>query len=105
MENLSKEALLLIAIELNLPGLLQFWSTNSRRNDLISKRNDICNSKWKNKFPNYVSSLKQSTSRETYILLYKLTILKNKLNFNGSIEHLYNGRELIYKNYTYIKMR
>ena len=94
MENLTKDALFLIAIELNLPGLLQFCATNSRINDLICKRNDIWNYKLKNRFPNYPESLKQSTSRKTYTLLYKLNVLKEKLNLTDSIKDLYNRKYL-----------
>ena len=90
MEKLSKDALFSIAIELNMPELLQFCATNSRINNLICKRNDIWNYKLKNEFLNYDESLKQFTSRETYVLLYKLIVLKEKLKILHSIKNLYN---------------
>ena len=86
MKKLSKDALFSIAIELNLPDLLR---SSSRINNLICKRNDIWNYKLKN---NHHESLKQSTPRETYTLLYKLTVLKEKLKLTYSIVDLYNRK-------------
>ena len=88
MELLDKVALFNIAIELDLPNLLTFCSTNKRINNLICKRNEI----WKYKLKEFPESIEfkenyKFSDKELYILLYNLKILKDKLELK--IIHFY----------------
>ena len=92
MKRVSKDVLFSIAMQMDLPNLLRFCSSSKNINELICQRNDIWYQKIHNEFPKYSESLKQKTPRETYILLYKLSILIQKLNLNFSMEKLYNSK-------------
>ena len=88
MENLPKDVLFSLALEMNLPELLAFCTSNKRINNLVCKRNDIWYRKLKDEFPNYDVSLKRSTPRETYTLLYKLSVVKEKFKLKQSLKQL-----------------
>ena len=71
MENLTKDVLFRLALELNLPDLLHFCSSSSRINRLVCERNDIWYAKLNSEFPNY--QMLKPSSKDNYRLLYELT--------------------------------
>ena len=94
MENLDKVALFNIAIELDLPNLLNFCQSSKKINNLICKRNEIWNYKLK-EFPEKIEFEKYNFSdKELYILLYNLKSLKEKLKLSESLFDLYNLEKL-----------
>ena len=106
MENLTRDALFMIAIKLDLPSLLNFCSSHSRINNLIYKRDNIWQYKldkeFKNELPDFVSLNKNS--RDLYNLLYSLKILKEFFKLNVTLKELFNRKklDLNYKNLTKI---
>ena len=94
MENLSKDELMLIAIEFDLPDLLRFCSSSKRINDKICGQNDIWIYKLNREFsPEEIKELRQKTHRETYTLLYQLRQLQEIPIFKKySLIDLYNRK-------------
>ena len=89
MENLSKDILFRLALELNLPELLKLCSTNKRINSLICERPDIWYAKLNAEFPGY--QMLKPNPKDNYRLLYELSILREKLKINNkTIYELYN---------------
>ena len=80
MDKLNKDELFSIAIELNLPELLNFCSSSKRINNFICRRNDVWNYKLKRDFNRYIDEIK-GTPREKYTLLYSLKSLVSPRSF------------------------
>jgi len=92
INELPKDALFSLGLQLNLPDLLSFCNSQPRIDRLVCQQNDIWNAKLNREFPNYNSMFQKDTPRETYTLLYDLTNLKNKIK--DSIEKLYQRKNL-----------
>ena len=92
MENLPKDVLFRLALELNLPELLKLCATNKRINSLVCERNDIWYYKLNSEFPGY--QMLKPTPKDNYRLLYELTQLKQKLDLKEDIYELYKLQEL-----------
>ena len=85
LSNLSKDELFSIAMKLDLQSLLKFSLVNKRINEKIS---DV----WKHKIQKFSdnSTFNVQNDKSKYILLYCLTILKQKLKINKDIYEIYN---------------
>ena len=94
INELPKDALFSLGLQLNLPDLLNFCSSHPRIDRLVCQQNDIWNVKLNREFPNYNSMFRKDTPRQTYTLLYDLTNLKNKLGLKESIEEIYQMKRL-----------
>jgi len=100
MDKLNKDELFSIAIELNLPELLNFCSSSKRINEFICKRNDVWNYKLKRDFDKYIDEIK-GTPREKYTFLYSLKSLVSPRSFHYIVTtlELYKPDYMHYKPY------
>lgn len=102
MEDLDKDRLFLIAVELNLPSLLNFCASNTKIQKKICNRPDIWIYKLKSDF-NYIIGVKDTQrhiEKEIYKILYEWhlniwavnnAIVKAiKLNSLDVVKHIYN---------------
>lgn len=80
LSDLSKDELFSIAMKLDLQSLLKFSLVNKRINEKISNV-------WKHKIQKFSdhSNFDLQYGKNKYILLYCLTILKQKLKINKNI--------------------
>ena len=100
MDALSKDALFKIAIDLSPSDLLSFCAASTKIDSLICRRNDIWNHKLEKDFPNLNNNannwknlniaMSSKSVKDKYILLYNLTVLKEKLKLKEDIEQLYS---------------
>ena len=91
MEHLNTNELFSIAIMLDLPDLLSLCKSSNRINQLICQRNDIWFYKLNKEFPNF-------ELYKTPKFTYELNLLKLQLNYEHSIEQLYNTNILYLDN-------
>ena len=91
MDILDRDELFQIALELDLPSLFAFCSTN-RKNKTVCERDEFWRAKLRKDFPGYNIAGKP---RESYSLLYSLNILKNKLDLRGNLVDIYKMTNLI----------
>ena len=115
LTQLSKDELFLIAMKLDYPSLLKFSMCNKRIYDKIYANENVWNGKLK-EFPDYLNpkydekiydinvpnvwrkrespglipDYRNKNKREIYILLYRLTILKEVLKTKNNIYDFYN---------------
>ena len=83
MENFNPDELFLIAIELDMPSLLEFCASNSRFNNLICNRDKIWEYKLEKEFKNEMS-------KEVKLNNEKLNNeIKNFSSLNKSPRNLY----------------
>ena len=94
MDKLNKDELFLIAIELNLPELLNFCESSKKINKLICKKNDIWLYKLNKDYPNYKDFNIDKSYRKIYKTLYGLEKFKQKIKFKYSLLELYESTEL-----------
>ena len=112
MQTLSSDALFALAIQLELPELLQFCSTSKKINDNVCKKDNIWYYKLNTEFPNWrelkadkiiknpktlESITEMKTAKDTYLLLYWYNIfriLKEKLKIREDIYKIYFIKEL-----------
>jgi Leucine-rich repeat (LRR) protein len=101
MDKLGKDTLFLIGLELDLPDLLRFCSSNTKINNLICKKDYIWLNMLKRDFKNYKNynllNMEDVSPKALYILLYNLKRFKNflkEINFGLSKEEIYNLREI-----------
>ncbi len=94
MNYISKDILFLLALQLDLPDMMNFCRINKRIYNSIYQKNYIWNWKLKEEFPNCNDSLLQKTPKNTYILIYNLRSLICKFNLNYSTEELYFSKIL-----------
>ena len=82
MEKLNRDELFRLAIEMDLPSLINFCNSNKRINDLVCKRKDIWLYKLNKEFPQY-KTLESKNFKKLYQELYDI----NKYVKSGS-KHL-----------------
>ena len=102
MNKLSKDALFMIALELDLPDLLNFCKSYEKIDKLVCQRNEIWLHKLK-EFPNWKEFNIDKDLKDIYETLYDLKVVKEFLKDipkyrNYSLLELYNLRELELKN-------
>ena len=87
MNKLNKDDLILIAIQLDLPDLLNFCKTSTKVDEKVCKNKYFWMRKLKEDYPN-------SEIVENYELTYKLNYLKKKFDYKGTISQLYDLKQL-----------
>jgi len=98
MNKLSKDVLFMIALELDLPDLLNFCKSDEIIDKLVCQKNDIWYYKLK-EFPNWKEFKIEKDLKGIYETLYGLKVVQNFLKdipkYNKySLLELYNLREL-----------
>ena len=89
MNDASKDVLFTIAMDLDLPSLLRWCQSSARIN------RDVCNNEnvWRNKlvrdYPDYQIFNLDKSLRETYVLLYQLSFIKNLLKTKESLYDIF----------------
>ena len=78
MEKLNKDELFLLAIELDLPSLLNFCLTSKRFNEVICKKESFWVNKLDRDYSNYKENFNDKTPREKYTLIYQKIILSTR---------------------------
>ena len=94
--DLPVDVIALVALDLDLPNILSLCESNVKFNRAVCKKESFWLNKLLKDFPDY-KKLKESfsgTFRESYKLLYNLTILKEKLNLNETIYEIYEMKTL-----------
>ena len=94
LNNLSPDALFLIAVNFDYPELLQFCSSSKRINDLICRRDRIWLHRLERDYPNWRDFKIDKSPRDTYKVLYGLTVLKDKLGLDYGLLDLFNLQDL-----------
>ncbi len=89
MEKLNRDELFLLAIEMDLPDLLNFCRISKRINDLVCKRNDIWLYKLNKEFPQY-KSLEYRSFKKLYQELYDINIYVKTGSNNFNLYEIYN---------------
>ena len=108
MENFPKDVLYSIALELNLPDLINFCKSHDRIDDLVCKKDSIWITKLNQDFPDWKSFNLDKNYQEIYTFLYDLRIVQNfleeklRLPKKYSLLKLYNLEEL-YLSYNQLK--
>jgi hypothetical protein len=85
METASKDVLFTIAMDLDLPDLLRWCSSNSRINRDVCQNKDVWRSKLLKDYPNFQKFELDRSLKENYVFLYQLTYIKKLLNINESL--------------------
>ena len=98
MENASKDVLFTIAMNLDLPNLLKWCSSNSKIHRNVCQNDDVWRSKLLKDYPNEYSdyqkfNLKKSL-RETYVFLYQLSYIKKLIGTNESLFEIFLKKEI-----------
>ena len=94
METSSKDVLFTIALNLDLPSLLKWCSSNSRINKNVCQNDNVWRSKLLNDYPDFQNFHLNKSLRETYIFLYQLSQIKKLLNSNESLYDIFQRKEL-----------
>jgi Leucine-rich repeat (LRR) protein len=94
MENASKDVLFTIALNLDLPSILKWCSSNSRINRYICQNNSFWRSKLLKDYPDYQKFDLNRSLKETYVFLYQLSYIRELLDTNDSIADIFLKQEL-----------
>jgi hypothetical protein len=94
MENLPKDILFQLSLELDLPNLLNLCKTNRLLNEKVCNNENIWLSKLNKDFPLHNNLNIQINFKNKYKLLYDLHKLRNKLKFKRSVYELFNSEKL-----------
>lgn len=90
MDLLTKDEFFLLAIQMDLPELLNFCKSSKKINEKICKRDEIWYFKLNKEFPEWRRlNVENKTIREIYHFLYQLNSGKNKAKIEGSVYDLY----------------
>jgi Leucine-rich repeat (LRR) protein len=90
METVSKDVLFTIAMNLELPELLKWCSSNSRiQKDVCNNDNNVWRSKLLKDFPDYSKFNLKRSLRETYVFMYQLSYIKKLLNTEESLYDIF----------------
>ena len=94
IETLPKDVLFTLALELDLPSLMNWCQTNAKINDKVCNNSDIWQRKLLNDYPDYKKFNLQKPLKEIYKFLYQLSALKNALRTKESLYDIYLKKEL-----------
>jgi Leucine-rich repeat (LRR) protein len=94
MENASKDVLFTIALNLDLPSILKWCSSNSRINRYICQNDNFWRSKLLKDYPDYQKFDLNRSLKETYVFLYQLFYIRRVLDTNDSITDIFLKEEL-----------
>ena len=94
METASKDVLFTIALNLRLPDLLRWCSSNSKINRDVCNNDNVWRSKLLKDYPDIEIFQLNKSLRETYVFLYQLTYIKELLNSNESIHNIFIRKSL-----------
>ena len=95
--NFNKDELFKLALEFDLPTLLNFCASSKEINDKICNEN-LWLRRLHRDFPDSNKLKYEGTNKQKYILLTKLTRLKQKLNLIQNVYELYNLQTLTLSN-------
>jgi Leucine-rich repeat (LRR) protein len=94
MEDASKDVLFTIALNLDLPSILKWCSSNSRINRYICQNDNFWRSKLLKDYPDYQKFDLNRSLKETYVFLYQLFYIRRVLDTNDSITDIFLKEEL-----------
>ena len=94
METASKDVLFTIALNLKLPDLLRWCSSNSKINRDVCNNDNVWRSKLLKDYPDIEIFQLNKSLRETYVFLYQLTYIKELLNSDDSIHNIFQRKVL-----------
>ena len=96
MERLSKDEIVNIAFFLDLNEILALCQTNSKINRSICQNKSFWLNKLQFEFPNYqqFNLNLDKNYYQIYKKLHGISVLKKKLNLEGSLLDIYNQQEL-----------
>ena len=94
METASKDVSFTIALNLKLPDLLRWCSSNSKINRDVCNNDNVWRSKLLKDYPDIEIFQLNKSLRETYVFLYQLTYIKELLNSNESIHNIFIRKSL-----------
>ena len=92
--NLNNDELFMIAIQLDLPDLLNFCATDKRHNEFC-KKDRIWNSKLNKYFPEYEEYFSDKSKYDKYKLLHNLSMLRESLQYYGDLYSLYQTKTFV----------
>ena len=99
METASKDVLFTIALNLELPSLLKWCSSNSRINRDVCQNDNVWRSKllkdFSDDYPDFQKYKLNKSLRETYVFLYQLSYIKKLLKKNESLYDIFLKKLLI----------
>ena len=87
--NLPVQTLIQIALEMNLPDLVNFCAQSKHVNDNVCLKDRFWLAKIEKDFPGY--PMVRASPSENYVLLYQLVHLAKKTNWKGTIFGLYES--------------
>ena len=90
----NKDELLTLAIEMDLPTLLNFCRVNKKINKEICENDLVWQRRLIKEFPDYNKLKEKKKNKEIYAILYQLSKLKEKLQLMGSIYDIYKLEKL-----------
>lgn len=94
METASKDVLFTISLNLKLPDLLRWCSSNSKINRDVCNNDNVWRSKLLKDYPDVdIFSLNKSL-KETYVFLYQLSYIKELLHSGESIHNIFQRKIL-----------
>ena len=94
MDTASKDVLFTIAMKLKLPDLLRWCSSNARINKDVCNNDNVWRSKLLQDYPDYQTFGINRTLRETYVFMYQLSWIKEKLNTNESLYDIFLRKQI-----------
>ena len=94
METASKDVLFTIAMNLQLPELLKWCSSNSRINKDVCQNDHVWRSKLLKDYPDYQKFNLKKSLRETYVFMYQLEYIQKVLATKESLYDIFLRKEL-----------
>jgi Leucine-rich repeat (LRR) protein len=98
MENVSKDVLFTIAMNLDLPSILKWCSSNSKIMKDVCQNDHMWRSKLLKDFPNEYPDFQKfdlnRSLKETYVFLYQLSYIKKLLNTQESLYNIFLMKEI-----------
>jgi len=94
MNKLSHDLLYSLALELDLPDLINFCKTNEKINKYVCENDKIWISKLIREFPEYNKINLNLSKKNLYVLLWKLSNIKRKLNLKQDVYTIYHSKKL-----------
>jgi Leucine-rich repeat (LRR) protein len=94
MDSSSKDVLFTIAMNLELPALLNWCKSNSRINRDVCQNEHVWRNKLLREYPDYGKFKLNRSLREIYVFMYQLSLIKKLLNTDKSLYDIFLMKEL-----------